>query len=893
MSSCTDIIVPALSAIDPPLSSATITSFQNIITQYAAYAQSLNALLQALSTLLEPLDINAPYPSTAVTTAATNLQTLALAESKSVHAPLLTTGLEFKVIDTVTQSIGTWIKNSRVSGADARLIASMNSLSMDPNQTTTSALASALQNMMFSVAGAYQENLITAQYRICSVNKGTHPLPTVCSRINVTNEMMNTLGNKGRGGPSGSAIPPGNPGTDGVDGTIFAKNLSMDGNVSDLDTPMAFAFPEQCRMLLNKADNLYFSNDMTTWTDAASYYQRLARRLAFVPAMVDDIQKSRSGSGTTQLSPLSQAYQQLEYTNQLTMSALSQLQNVYGMATKKLSRMAIGQDMFGHDPTWAPRLSINSYKERVESMLPLLQDIETQTEKYQQAVAAATDMTASVNQGLSSTRSAKAQADARIQLLTDDNGPMQMAAYQIVLYTPLLKDKRQEIQKAIAVVASDIQEKITFHPQDIIDALGMIAFCPTAPIAAVQGVIQGAGVAYKAWTNLTDSSGQSVNKDYVISQLATCGSTLDSLSEAYSTRDDGTLAVDDPGAMKIMASEDDITSLLDRFKSSIPDSDASALRQDLDDYMDLVNSRNAAVLQYNSALQMLQEAQLDSSYAAARMQVLGQAGLKIDPNLPAIAFWLTKMRDDLRLDIMQRLNYQDRAISYWGLVPPSTYGAPGPLRDYDALSLDQETLSNSFKTALGIYADNIWSTWPVPGPNASGLFYQLTPGEVSALTRNGSVIVRIAPDNAVFAGRSNVRLSQVRIWVVGASVSATDARGRQPLMIDVTQQGRETILSHTRKTFEFTHDAVDIQFTYDSKGVKSFADCTSDRIFNTEVIQGDFSGGGQQVGTNTMAGIGPFAAWRIQIRAIENPGLAFAPGTVVYVEFWGGSGSFS
>jgi hypothetical protein len=36
-------------------------------------------------------------------------------------------------------------------------------------------------------------------------------------------------------------------------------------------------------MLLDKADQLYFSNDTGKWEDAAVLYRRLARRLSFLP----------------------------------------------------------------------------------------------------------------------------------------------------------------------------------------------------------------------------------------------------------------------------------------------------------------------------------------------------------------------------------------------------------------------------------------------------------------------------------------------------------------------------------------------------------------------------------------------------------------------------------
>lgn len=66
-------------------------------------------------------------------------------------------------------------------------------------------------------------------------------------------------GGFGGSGPAGTTRAP--TGKKGTNGTWEAVNVYLNGNTRDLTMNQVFAFPEQCQMLLNKADNLFFTND--------------------------------------------------------------------------------------------------------------------------------------------------------------------------------------------------------------------------------------------------------------------------------------------------------------------------------------------------------------------------------------------------------------------------------------------------------------------------------------------------------------------------------------------------------------------------------------------------------------------------------------------------------
>jgi hypothetical protein len=418
--------------------------------------------------------------------------------------------------------------------------------------------------------------------------------------------------------------------------------------------------------------------------------------------------------------------------------------------------------------------------------------------------------------------------------------------------------------------------------------------CPTG-----FGVLtQAAGAAYKSWTEIKDNTGFPVDKNDIISQLATCENTFESLSDAFTTRDDDTIAVDDPGAMKIIASADALKDLVTKFKSAIPQGDADTLDQELDNYVSLINQRNNAVLTFNSALQLLQQALQDVQYYQTQQDQLGEDALKLDPSLPSVSFWMKKQMNDIQYDIMQRLNYEGRAIQYWGLMKPFPFNQPGPLRGSIALSGNQITLSNKFEDAYTKYSQSIWTWWP-SSSSQMGQLYQFKSAELSTLKRNVNNVYGVVLNfdaltmshtaGTTFGGRANVRLNQVRVWLLGAKVS-TDQSGRKPLMVEINQSGNETILDPSNTAYSFSHDPVNIQFTYDATNVKTLQDCSTSVVLGTESIQNDFTGG--KPTEDSMGPIGPFSQWRIQVKASENAGLDMSGVTAGYMEFWGRNMAF-
>ncbi|KAI5458852.1 hypothetical protein BGZ63DRAFT_392168 [Mariannaea sp. PMI_226] len=656
---------------------------------------------------------------------------------------------------------------------------------------------------------------------------------------------------------------------------------------------MAFAFPDQCQMLLNKANALFFQNTVDSKSDAYMLYGRLTKRLSFWPALLASLQARSKNPVDNVETPLGKSYSHLEYVLQVTLSATEQLQSIYSQAMSFGNQIITGSDMFGHDPTWVPRLNSGYYTTEISDYLDTLKAVER---AYKNALGVKASLS-DISTGQTAAASGVQRAQYRIDLLTDDNGPLVSSADTIARYTPLLKAKVQECKDNMAIIAADIQAHINIDPLDILSGLSMVAMAPTLPLALVEG----AKVLYNANTTIQDNTGATIKTSYVISELGEAGSTLSSVATGFSTRADLSIEADDPGGLKLLATADQITLLYTKFKADIPDRDGAALSASLTDLQSLVMTRNNAVITYNNSIELLQQAIVDKAYYTKQQQAYSDDAAKsLNPGLPSILLWLRRTKDSYALETMRLLNYANRAIAYWGLVSPISFASPGPLQDSQTLSIAKLSLEQSAETAITAFAGSAPSYFPVTG--RQGALYKLNRGQIfslqnplkSSVTGDTyySVIIKLIPgiqddsqDLPLFAGRANVRLDLIRLWLIGASVSPNKS-GEMPISIVITQLGSEVMQNDRRAAFNFQHDSVTIPFVFDSDGVEALKDCNNSRVLNKQFLSNYYVGVGD-ARDSSIAAIGPWATWAFEIRENENKDLNMERLTEAYIEFGG------
>ena len=337
----------------------------------------------------------------------------------------------------------------------------------------------------------------------------------------------------------------------------------------------------------------------------------------------------------------------------------------------------------------------------------------------------------------------------------------------------------------------------------------------------------------------------------------------------------------------------------------IPKDRQDEVQSALQRFVTLANRRNDAVVQYNGQIQFLVQLENTLRSCEGESRRLGGKALSLTPDLPAIYFWLQRLKSTTQLDIMKRLNYGGRALAFWGPlnVTEVTFAPPGPLDGYLELLGYQNHLEELFEGLFDTQITGVWYYWPdidrltEPGlvVDVSSVVQDLKDPSSDEISSNDDdddgvykAVVTIMPDSlAAFADMAKIRIFQVRVWLKGAMFEA-DSQGQSVIRIEIQHMGNETIWTQDGTAYSFDHSPVSLQFAYDcSLFNKEGKVSGSPRLVHgKQDIEHDYSGSGKPT-MNDRPPLGPFTDWQIVMRRDTNPGLDLSKLEKVWIEFCG------
>ncbi|KAL2669883.1 hypothetical protein Neosp_015180 [[Neocosmospora] mangrovei] len=758
----------------------------------------------------------------------------------------------------------------------------------------------------------------------------------------------------GKGGAGGSGLTvaesSGKRGTDQPDNHAEAFFVSLVGTRADCNIDQAFACPEQCQMILEAADALYFTNNRSKFPEAMKLYNKLTERLGFLDVML-------GGDGAPIECALTTALEWLSSYYNLTTEPISQLNRIYKTAERRLSSMILNQDIWGHSATWVPRLSLAYYQARVPTMITTFGALEKVFSKYAKADQKQQLAQDQVDTAQTSNTAMKDAAKSQIQDITNTGGELDVAVAAILVFTPQMQIAQKQLSTALETFTDDIQNKFDVTPDLVLNALSTLCMAPDQLTIGVQGV----NVAYQSWTTIANNKNNRVNKSYIVQQLGQCQGTISSLVNTFQTLDPGDLTAGQPDYAKIFATSDTITKLVKDFGAQVPAAASAAVTADLNNFVNLVTQRNDAVVNYNALVQTVLQLENIVASCAGESATLGTETLNFDPALPTIYFWLKRLMCQNQLQIMEELNCQARALAFWGPMDIDTvsFSTPGPMNGSINLLNYQSQLSSKFESCFDTFQSGGWSSWP-ESKNflEQGIIVQLdsdTLSDIKDPTKNYTAMFPITPASSPsFSDMVNVRLTQVRVWLLGATVGSntpdttnntinssntnntnntsspsqtaapntsqvttssspaattpntTSTTGSMPtplpatgqtsitntshpLRIEILQSGAEVIWSPDGKPHAFSHTPVSLQFSYETTIFNQNVKCSGDPklVYDIQNIQYDYAGGPSLPGVNEKPPIGSFCDWTVQVREDANPGLDLSSVTAGYIEFCG------
>ncbi|KAH6689664.1 hypothetical protein F5X68DRAFT_230280 [Plectosphaerella plurivora] len=690
----------------------------------------------------------------------------------------------------------------------------------------------------------------------------------------------------GKGGRGGNGTTPadmaGKPGVNGKESTAETKIVSLVGRQTDCEIDQAIVSPEQCQMILDEADGFYFTNNVLSMPEAMSRYVKLKKRLLFLDVLPKDDAATKT--------PLGKALSRLDSQYKLSYEVISQLRTIYDTVKRRLACILLKQDMWGHSDTWVPRLSLAYYGDRVTKMIEGFQELEKTFVAYGEAEQKETFTQVEVTAAKKANDAMGRAAKDKMESIMDEGGERDLATIQIHNSGVSMADAGTVLAEALKEFAAEIRSCFSVSADTLLDALSTLSLAPEGFAA----VVQAAGVWYKSSSKIEDAQGNLVKKEYIISQIKSCGGSIDSLAREYEKLEPENLKVDDPGYAKIITNAADLEKIVKNFEERI--SSAEHVKTALTAFLKAATERNAAVITYNALIQTY--FRLDGIVKSSKdeSQKLGEQLLFLDKSLPAIYFWLKRLKQQNHFEILGELNNQARALCFWApkVVGSVIFDAPSVKQGTEELLKQQEKLISEFERAYETIRSGAWQSWPGdPTFQKEGISVPLSPRILKDLRNGGDnheVLLSITPEaHFEFGNMANVRLTQVRVWLRGATVSpvGSGSRTQWPLHVELTHWGYETIHDSNGKACQFQHATVNLHFKYETTlfNPEGLID-QPNIVYEHQDLDYDY-GGGAQPGANIKPPFGPFGDWTIRVPKAMNPGLYLDNVTEGWIEFCG------
>ena len=676
-----------------------------------------------------------------------------------------------------------------------------------------------------------------------------------------------------------------------------------------MDIPLVH--PDQCQMVLRQADAAFFAND---FSHASAAYQGLLERLVFVPLLLEERQHLASGA---QMEPTSlyKAFETLEKVDRLSFWTMESLAYLYTQVCGRMDQLRNGTDLFGLTKEWAPRLSFQFYSEYAGSQIENLRGFEGSYwaffDTYQAQMRAGSILREAISTNVYRRNLVEEDIERALQAMRTKETAIETAAGEI-------KEKKEALMAELERVQGLIDRwhcpSVGTILTGITSAVVIGAFLASNPVgwvvggmALVAGGSQIWAMCDEAASTIEDTHGQRVNKKYLVNQLNTCGEEFQSLlDKAYAMQGDGTHRLDDDDTKKIAVTESQIKSFLKQFKDSIPEANRASLSKLLDEFVKTTSTRNHDILAYNNAVITVYSQLQHKALYEKQSSELGSELIRENIGLPSVIAYYQRLRQDSRLSILRTVKQSALALRFWGLLETAEFSNPGLLSNIDELQAHVGVLFHQYESSISRLSSFSQSVWPRKLPHP-GILYRLSESELAGVklaqvdpfSSNGSIVYTVCveglkqpvtrettvPQNP-FAGRANVRLSQVRCWIPGIELLNDSVT---QISIGVEHGGVEAITDPNNTVHHFSHWPIQLTAEYSPRHTPQLSDI-ADAHWNRQVMASDWASA--NVNAKVQAPVGPFTTWTLTISEAVNGKLRWEKVNAMYLEFCGSSFAF-
>jgi archaellum component FlaC len=620
-----------------------------------------------------------------------------------------------------------------------------------------------------------------------------------------------------------------------------------------------FAFhPVQCSMLLQKAKFLYRESDPIENKDALDQsiiiLNRLREKLEPFKEIDDD-------------SELAKFYKSNE-ASFAALSSIASLKSIFNSANDLLGQIKHGSDYYGNSYNYVPLASFDFYKNILDGQINSFGSIEESFLVFTNTSEEESKRIDELKKSRASISRIESEADNQIQ---DLKIRIKDAESQINDLQSKFSQKKQQVIDSLKSLEHEIERSFYLDIKSLLSSLTTLAFLSESPAG---WAIAGSEIAYdisQGVNSVENEQGIAINKNYLVRQLKGFEGDLTSggLDEESKKLNTGIIELDDPGANKLLVTQKQLYSFLDQFYSKF--SSIKDFENLFSEYVNLVLERNNKVVYYNAMVTIVIKNNNIIKDAKLKIDSINDKNLDLyKPDLPAFTSLMNDLYLEAQSQVMSSLYLTERAFHFWGLTKESILAKllqGKTIIDINKALLEvaKSSILSAYEKVVENYGGNA-QKFP-KNENDKGKLWELKQSDIETLKvadyeGNYSVLVNVPIDDMLFSPFSSIRLTNIRVWIEGATVDDNI------MVLNITHTGNETITNQDKYQFIFNHNPKTLNFIYNLK--------------NLSILEDGDLGYGKH---NKYALVGPFTWWNIKIKSSDNKNLDLAKLSKVTLEF--------
>ncbi len=534
----------------------------------------------------------------------------------------------------------------------------------------------------------------------------------------------------------------------------------------------------------------------------------------------------------------------------LTSTDIATRAAIYQSVTLELARLNSGLDYFGDPLNWAPVLTWSSLNTFVTQLLALGQNVLTQFESVSQPSQQASAAQSAAGQIQASLANILAYETAVQQQINSLNSQITALETQLNNQITLIQNDFSALQqqytqqqtsctfdKVLSVLSSIVQLGLSSYlgVEDLTTAL--------AVESAGANMVQGAG----------DLVVQAMPSDSNYTAISVAFQSLQSTLQNYGSN-----------SALVMVADQQFDAMLQQYFSGLPD--VSVVEDDVNEMINLVQTRNQALLNYTSQFTQLQRLQTQYAQKSAELEnIAALIASQQQPQLPDYLAFLQGSLTEIGNNIVDNLYLANQAFQYWS-VETQPFNVAGI--DMASLSIAAGALTEDVENYLS-------GTTGRPFSKFHKINYFITaeaqPTAFQRLVSTKILTVQLAmtdPANP-FQNFFNVTVKTMSVTLPGVTPPEGTEQNPTLLNLNITQLGPDVLQSPDATVMTFTHAPRPIPYEYNYT--------TQDNTVPGTI--GDTTQG--------FTGLSPFATWSIDFTPSENSWLDLTQVQSVQLTFSG------